>query len=43
MTSTRPVLRTRLSDLLGIEYPIVQSGMARQPLLEQLPQAVRLA
>ncbi len=27
MTSTRPVLRTRLCDLLGIEYPIVQSGM----------------
>ncbi len=27
MTATRPVLRTRLCDLLGIEYPIVQSGM----------------
>ncbi len=27
MTSTRRVLRTRLCDLLGIEYPIIQSGM----------------
>lgn len=27
MTSTRPVLRTRLCDLLGMEYPILQSGM----------------
>ena len=27
MTATRPVLRTHLCDLLGIEYPIVQSGM----------------
>jgi nitronate monooxygenase len=27
MTTTRPVLRTRLCDLLGIEYPILQSGM----------------
>ncbi len=27
MTSTRPILRTRLCDLLGIEYPILQSGM----------------
>lgn len=27
MTSPRPVLRTRLCDLLGIDYPILQSGM----------------
>lgn len=27
MTTQRPVLRTRLCDLLGIEYPIIQSGM----------------
>lgn len=27
MTTRRPVLRTRLCDLLGIEYPIIQSGM----------------
>jgi nitronate monooxygenase len=27
MTTPRPVFRTRLCDLLGIEYPILQSGM----------------
>src|SRR5215831_21010858 len=27
MTSSRLVLRTRLCDLLGIDYPVVQSGM----------------
>src|SRR5215475_10158438 len=27
MTSSRLVLRTRLCDLLGIDYPILQSGM----------------
>ena len=27
MTSQRPVFRTKLCDLLGIEYPILQSGM----------------
>lgn len=27
MSSPRPVLRTRLCDLLGIDYPILQSGM----------------
>lgn len=27
MTSARPVFRTKLCDLLGIQYPIVQSGM----------------
>ncbi len=29
MTSSRPVFRTRLCDLLGIDYPIVQSGMGQ--------------
>lgn len=28
MTSSRPVFRTTLCDLLGIEYPILQSGMS---------------
>ncbi|MEE8302331.1 MAG: nitronate monooxygenase [Candidatus Tectomicrobia bacterium] len=27
MTTSRPVFRTKLCDLLGIEYPILQSGM----------------
>jgi nitronate monooxygenase len=27
MTEKRPVLRTELCDVLGIEYPIIQSGM----------------
>src|SRR5262249_38285521 len=27
MTSSRLVLRTRLCDLLGIDYPVLQSGM----------------
>jgi nitronate monooxygenase len=27
MSPTRPVLRTKLCELLGIEYPILQSGM----------------
>ena len=28
MTSLRPIFRTRLCDLLGIDYPILQSGMS---------------
>lgn len=28
-TPNRPVLRTPLCDLLGIEYPIILAGMAR--------------
>ena len=27
MTSPRPMLKTKLCDLLGIDYPIIQSGM----------------
>jgi len=27
MMSSRLVLRTRLCDLLGIDYPVLQSGM----------------